>query len=331
MKILKKELKMKKVNYLKLSFNFKNNGFILSLIFLITFIFYFTNSAYTIHPCNCEKDRILHLQEPLVEGKDVKILQEILKEFGYYYGNIDGVYGPLTARSVERFQNDYSLKTNGVVNRETWDVLGELTDTVLTSSKKKKPTGKLSIKIYLNRRTLVLLRNGLPYKKYPVTIGKKESPSPIGEWRIKNKYKRTDGGPLGSRWMGLNCPWGVYGIHGTNKPWQIGVAASKGCIRLHNLHAEELFDWVAIGTSVEIIGKRPGVSINYIIKPGEIGYDVMELQEKLRNRGFYQGDLNGNYNGITEAAVREFEAQFGLKNDGITDFNIINILGLKSK
>ncbi|MFW5991828.1 MAG: L,D-transpeptidase [Halanaerobiaceae bacterium] len=24
--------------------------------------------------------------------------------------------------------------------------------------------------------------------------------------------------------MRINCPWGVYGIHGTNKPRQIGFA-----------------------------------------------------------------------------------------------------------
>ncbi len=41
------------------------------------------------------------------------------------------------------------------------------------------------------------------------------------------------------RWIGLNVPWGVSGIHGTNMPGTIGSEASHGCIRMLDKDVEE--------------------------------------------------------------------------------------------
>ena len=41
-------------------------------------------------------------------------------------------------------------------------------------------------------------------KKYPIAIGKKETPSPIGNWRITSKALKD--GPFGGYWLGLNAP-----------------------------------------------------------------------------------------------------------------------------
>lgn len=41
-------------------------------------------------------------------------------------------------------------------------------------------------------------------------------------------------------------------MHGTNDEENIGKPSSKGCIRLRNEDAVELFDWVAVGTPVYI-------------------------------------------------------------------------------
>ncbi|NLJ84226.1 MAG: L,D-transpeptidase family protein [Halanaerobiaceae bacterium] len=199
----------------------------------------------------------------------------------------------------------------------------------IVSPGRKKPPGEVSIIINLYSRTLSILFDGKVYKTYPVTIGKRETPTPVGEWLIVNKYQRIDGGPLGSRWMGLNVPWGVYGIHGTNRPWQIGTAASQGCIRLHNEYVEEIFEWVEINTPVKITGPVPEVKIEKILRPGDIGYDVMAVQERLREMGFYASYLNGTYDTVLADAVKELEAQFSLKADGICDENVLKILGLK--
>ena len=58
----------------------------------------------------CERD---------ASRETVRSLQVALKERGYYRGDVDGVYGPLTAEAVRRFQ-----KTNDVVTLESLRTLG---------------------------------------------------------------------------------------------------------------------------------------------------------------------------------------------------------------
>src|SRR5690625_3629087 len=55
-------------------------------------------------PSGCELDRTLFLTSPQLQGPDVEELQEHLTASGYYKGKIDGIYGPVTAQAVERFQ-----------------------------------------------------------------------------------------------------------------------------------------------------------------------------------------------------------------------------------
>ncbi|RBN40070.1 L,D-transpeptidase, partial [Priestia megaterium] len=44
----------------------------------------------------------------------------------------------------------------------------------------------------------------------------------------------------------------TYAIHGNNSEDSIGKYVSHGCVRMHNADIEELFDKVAVGTSVTI-------------------------------------------------------------------------------
>ena len=90
---------------------------------------------------------------------------------------------------------------------------------------------------------------------FPVTMGSKEYPLPIGRWKATTyaylppfKYQpailndpKTDkevmlppgpNGPVGVAWLDLTKEH--YGIHGTNEPQTIGRAESSGCIRMTN-------------------------------------------------------------------------------------------------
>jgi len=54
---------------------------------------------------------------------------------------------------------------------------------------------------------------------------------------------------MGTRKLSLGTG---YAIHGTNKPWSIGRAASHGCLRMMNKDIEELYTMVEVGTPVFI-------------------------------------------------------------------------------
>jgi L,D-transpeptidase ErfK/SrfK len=69
--------------------------------------------------------------------------------------------------------------------------------------------------------------------------------------------------PLGDYALVLNAPG--YFIHGTNRPWSIGMRVSRGCVRLYPEDILDLFGKVPQGTPVRIVnlpyklGKETGV------------------------------------------------------------------------
>jgi lipoprotein-anchoring transpeptidase ErfK/SrfK len=60
--------------------------------------------------------------------------------------------------------------------------------------------------------------------------------------------------PLGVRALYLGSS--MYRIHGTDAPWTIGTAASKGCIRMYNEDVLDLYPRVPTGTRVTVTWKR---------------------------------------------------------------------------
>lgn len=60
--------------------------------------------------------------------------------------------------------------------------------------------------------------------------------------------------PLGKRALYLGSS--LYRIHGTDAPWTIGQAVSKGCIRMHNEDVADLYRRVRVGTKVTVTWKR---------------------------------------------------------------------------
>ncbi|MFA5901354.1 MAG: L,D-transpeptidase, partial [Hyphomicrobium sp.] len=60
--------------------------------------------------------------------------------------------------------------------------------------------------------------------------------------------------PLGVRALYLGSS--TYRIHGTDAPWTIGTAASKGCIRMYNRDVLDLYPRVPVGTKVTVTWER---------------------------------------------------------------------------
>lgn len=60
--------------------------------------------------------------------------------------------------------------------------------------------------------------------------------------------------PLGVRAMYLGAS--TYRIHGTDAPWTIGQAVSKGCIRMFNEDVLDLYPRVPVGTKVTVTWQR---------------------------------------------------------------------------
>ena len=68
--------------------------------------------------------RYLRIMDPLMEGIDVRNVQERLTELGYYEGEITGIYDRETAQAVRNFQEAFGLLADGVVGPDTWNAIG---------------------------------------------------------------------------------------------------------------------------------------------------------------------------------------------------------------
>ncbi len=79
-------------------------------------------------------------------GEDVRTLQSRLRELGYYGGNIDGEFGPVTERGVLLFQKALGLKADGIVDSKTWIALEVKDEPISDSRAPKRPRSYTDIK-----------------------------------------------------------------------------------------------------------------------------------------------------------------------------------------
>jgi L,D-transpeptidase ErfK/SrfK len=155
---------------------------------------------------------------------------------------------------------------------------------------------------------------------YPVSIGRMDWRSPLGETRIIAKERHpnwypTDSvrqehaargdplpkvvppgpkNPLGEYKIRLAVGDGTYEIHGTNNPVAVGLAVTHGCIRMYPEDVAALFEAISVGTKVWLINEP--VKIAYVdgkllleVHPPVDGegqtaaVDVNTLSQKLRS------------------------------------------------
>ncbi len=92
-------------------------------------------------------------------GDDVIAVQKRLKQWGYYSGAVDGIFGYATERAVRWFQEKNGLTADGVVGEKTAAALGlRLSSTV--SSVTKPASGD----VYLLAQCIYSESRGEPYK-----------------------------------------------------------------------------------------------------------------------------------------------------------------------
>ena len=90
--------------------------------------------------------------------------------------------------------------------------------------------------------------------------------------------------PLGVRALYLGES--AYRIHGTDAPWTIGTAVSKGCIRLYNQDVLDLYPRAAIGASVTVTWERFQSGGSYASTPRTVGPRLREMRQTDLPRTF---------------------------------------------
>lgn len=91
--------------------------------------------------------------------------------------------------------------------------------------------------------------------------------------------------PLGVRALYLGSS--TYRIHGTDAPWTIGAAVSKGCIRMYNQDVIDLYPRIPVGTKVTVTWQtfRGGEAVAARATPAPYG----EERRPVRRRAVAEG------------------------------------------
>jgi Putative peptidoglycan binding domain len=81
-----------------------------------------TSASHTTTPAptSVVGTRVLKLEEPRLQGDDVRAVQQRLQDLGYsQVGTVDGIFGPQTEAAVSAFQRTNALQVDGVVGPQT--------------------------------------------------------------------------------------------------------------------------------------------------------------------------------------------------------------------
>lgn len=111
------------------------------------------------------------------------------------------------------------------------------------------------IDVNLTQQTLTAYQGDEVARTALVSTGREKTPTPVGLFHIHTKLRYDD--MRGSGYYLRNVPYVMYfhqdyALHGTYWHTNFGQTASHGCINLPTAEAEWLYNWVAVGTPVNI-------------------------------------------------------------------------------
>ncbi len=89
-------------------------------------------------------------------SSDIKLIQKKLKNWGYYKGNVDGIYGSQTKAAVRLFQKRNGLKVDGIVGNKTLQAMG-ISQSMLSNSN-SKPNQSAGVNGYTSSDVQLLAR-----------------------------------------------------------------------------------------------------------------------------------------------------------------------------
>ena len=209
----------------------------------------------------------------------IKSVQTMLKELGYYTGEITGKVGAKTEAAIKKFQKEYDLTADGVVGPSTFARLKAVYADKGGSKSSSSSSG-----------------SGLK----------------LGSSGTKVRDLQQDLTTLGYYWADITGNFGskteaaVKNFQQKNNLTADGVAGSKTLSAIASAVARKG------GTSAS-----SGYPSGTTLKLNSQGASVTQLQTDLKQLGYYYGSITGNFGDKTEDAVKEFQKDKGLPADGV--------------
>lgn len=237
------------------------------------------------------------------ESEATANLQRRLADMGYYNGEISGYYGPQTQEAITRFQQDMGLEADGIVGPATARALSEWGGSPQpVDDPYAEPTNDGSVP----RNTVQLNDEGEQVAALQQRLA--ELGYYDGDFSGVFDYATEAAVMQFQRNNGLEAD-GVVGpgteetLRRPSEEIQQPIAPSEA--------TSEPADPQASAPSNDTVAE------GNLLRVGDSGQAVSELQTRLQALGFYQGSVSGTYDATTEAAVIAFQQAQGLSIDGV--------------
>jgi len=124
------------------------------IVLFITFITFITYNVFF----RVDNNEVYALSKYGSRGSEVTQIQTKLKRWGYYTGNIDGIYGSQTVAAVKYFQRKNGLAVDGIAGKNTLAAMG-----IMNSSGNSSSGGSNSSDLNLLARVVYAEARGEPY------------------------------------------------------------------------------------------------------------------------------------------------------------------------
>ncbi len=288
------------------------------------------------------------------KGAEVKKLQERLKALGYYTSTIDSEYGAKTVAAVKAFQKKNGLTASGVADAATIKKLNSTSaikanasTTVTESTGLKKGDKGAEVKKLQERlkelgyytsaidsecgaKTVAAVKafqkkNGLTADGVAgtATLKKLNSASAVkadtSTTTTTDGLKRGDKGAEVKKLQQRLKELGYYTAYIESEYGSKTVEAVKAFQKKNGLTADGEADAATLKklNSTSAVSANNNVSTSTTLKSGAKGEAVKELQRRLKELGYYNSVIDGEYGGKTVVAVKAFQKKNGLTADGV--------------
>ena len=129
---------------------FMNKKIVFILLFVTTILFVFYNVMI--------RNEVVEATSKYgSRGEEVKQIQTKLKNWGYYKGSVDGIYGSATLTAVKSFQKKNNLTVDGIAGKKTLEAMG------IFSSSNTSSTSVSNSNLNLISRFVYAEARGEPY------------------------------------------------------------------------------------------------------------------------------------------------------------------------
>ena len=229
-------------------------------------------------------------------GTAVLQLQQALNALGYDTNGADGKFGKGTEQAVKAYQQANGLTADGKAGVKT------LAQLYSGSSVSGSTSGTASSEIYT--------------AKNPNTLQSGDSGSKVTQ--LQNALKLLGfytGGVDGK--FGSGTKNAVIQFQRANGLTADGLAGTKTQTLLY-AQVNNGISGVSSSSGSSSSGTSSGTSgFTRTLRKGYTGADVIAVQQKLKELGFYSGSVDGVYGTGSIAAVKKFQQQNGLTADGL--------------